>query len=72
MGRKKAVKPEEVKKEEIVQKPKAYDMFARKPDRGFTAMTKEASMMADESYKERKVESSKKLEKYIHKIRKEE
>lgn len=72
MGRKKSVKPEEIKKEESVQKPKTYDMFARKPDRGFTAMTKEASMMADESYKDRTIEGSKKLEKYIHKIRKEE
>lgn len=72
MGRKKSIKSEEIKKEEIIEKPKAYDMFARKPDRGFTAMTKEASMMADESYKDRKVETSKKLEKYIHKIRKEE
>jgi len=67
MGRKKnSDKTEEVKPEEE-QTPKAYDFFSRKKDRGFTAMTKEASMMADENKKTPKLPE--KISRAIHKIR---
>lgn len=52
MGRKKTKeieqKPEQ-EQEEVSKK--AYEFFSRKKDRGFTAMTKEASMIADENKK---------------------
>lgn len=61
------IEPEIV--EEVVQKPKTFDMFAKKKDTAFIAMTKEASMMADESYSKRKNVMPSRIKSCIHKIR---
>jgi|LakMenEpi03Aug12_release.lakeMendotaPanAssembly.Ray.scaffolds.fasta_scaffold29182_11 hypothetical protein len=61
------IEPEVV--EEVVQKPKTFDMFAKKKDTTFIAMTKEASMMADESHSKRKNVMPSRIKSCIHKIR---
>jgi hypothetical protein len=61
------IEPEVV--EEAVQKPKTFDMFAKKKDTTFIAMTKEASMMADESHSKRKNVMPSRIKSCIHKIR---
>lgn len=52
--------------------PNTYQMFARKKDRGFTAMTQEASMRADETAIDRKGHMPERIKSCIHKIREEE
>jgi hypothetical protein len=52
--------------------PNTYQMFARKKERGFTAMTKEASMRSDETAIDRKGQMSDRIKSCIHKIRDEE
>jgi hypothetical protein len=64
MARKKVVK-EEVKAEPTL----THSLFASKKDRGVTAMTQEASMMADATAKQRKPEPSSRYKDCIHKIR---
>ena len=70
MAKKKSqIKTEEVKDEAVQQDlPSAYTMFARKKDRGFVAMTQEASMRADET-KPKAQELPPKIKSCIHKIR---
>ena len=47
-----------------------YTMFARNKERGFVAMTKEASMRSDETSPKGKVDLPPKIASAIHKIRK--
>lgn len=49
--------------------PNTYQMFARKKERGFTAMTKEASMRSDETAIERRGHMPDRIKSCIHKIR---
>jgi len=49
--------------------PNTYQMFARKKERGFTAMTKEASMRSDETAIDRKGHMPDRIKSCIHKIR---
>lgn len=71
MAKKKpVVKPVENKEDVEVEKPLTYEMFARKKDRGFTAMTKEASMRSDETRQAPKMPE--RIMSAIHKIRKDD
>lgn len=67
--KKQPAKPEEIKSDQEPQElPSAYTMFSRKKDRGFVAMTQEASMRADET-KPKTKELPPKIKSCIHKIR---
>ena len=59
----------EITDEITVQLPKTFDMFAKKKDTAFIAMTKEASMMADENHSKRKNVIPSRVQSCIHKIR---
>jgi hypothetical protein len=52
--------------------PNTFEMFAKKQNTGFIAMTQQASMMADETAVKRKQESSapSRINSCIHQIRK--
>lgn len=66
-------KDPKIKQQNIPPVPDTMQMFASKKDRGFIAMTQEASMRADESAKERRSKASgnlpARLGNCIHKIR---
>lgn len=49
--------------------PTTFDVFAKKKDTAFIAMTQEASMRADETALKRREDAAKKPVAYIHKIR---
>ena len=70
-SRKPTVQKEEVKTDpsEPQDLPSTYTMFARKKDRGFVAMTQEASMRSDETSKKGKVDLPPKIASAIHKIK---
>lgn len=68
MGRKKAA-PKQDKTEKPVESTLTHSLFIHKKDRGVTVMTKEASMMADETTKNRKPQASSRHKDCIHKIR---
>lgn len=73
MAKKKApdVKPVEKKEDTEVEKQgTTYEMFARKKNWGFTAMTKEASMRSDETKQPPKMPD--RIMSAIHKIRKDD
>lgn len=65
------IQKEEVKTEphEPQNLPSTYTMFARKKDRGFVAMTQEASMQADETSPKGKIDLPPKIASAIHKIK---
>lgn len=69
------IKPEEVKTDGPVDPPllpNTHTMFARKKDRGFVAMTEQASMRADESAQQRRANGSvlpSRVTSCIHKIK---
>lgn len=69
------VKPEEVKTDgptDTPTLPSTYTMFARKKERGFVAMTEQASMRSDESAAERRANSNNlpsRVTSCIHKIK---
>lgn len=52
--------------------PNTFEMFAKKQNTGFIAMTQQASMMADETAAKRKQEATmpSKIKSCIHQIRK--
>lgn len=66
-------KDPQIKQENVPPVPDTMQMFASKKDRGFIAMTQEASMRADESAKERRSKAAgnlpARLGNCIHKIR---
>jgi len=66
------IQKEEVKTDQTEPQniPTTYTMFARNKERGFVAMTKEASMNADETAPKGKVDLPPKIASAIHKIRK--
>lgn len=55
--------------ENIVQAPTTFEVFAKKKDTAFIAMTQEASMRADETAAKRRADAVQKNVSYIHKIR---
>lgn len=70
------VKPEEVKTDGPVDPPplpSTYTMFARKKERGFVAMTEQASMRSDELAAQRKAQQQtpapNRVTSCIHKIK---
>lgn len=68
------VKPEEVKTDDPIDSPplpSTYTMFARKKDRGFIAMTEQASMRSDETALQRKSQAKmpNRVTSCIHKIK---
>ena len=81
MAKKKVVLPSDVPKQKPADHnsdeqnenthtlPNTYQMFARKKDRGFTAMTQEASMRADQTAIDRKGHMPERIKSCIHKIR---
>ena len=70
-SRKPTVQKEEIKTEpsEPQNLPSTYTMFARKKDRGFIAMTQEASMRSDETSLKGKIDLPPKIASAIHKIK---
>jgi hypothetical protein len=84
MAKKKVVLPSDVPKQKPADHnsdeqnenthtlPNTYQMFARKKDRGFTAMTQEASMRADQTAIDRKGHMPERIKSCIHKIREDE
>lgn len=68
MGRKKAA-PAQDQTEKPVEPTLTHSLFVHKKDRGVTVMTKEASMMADETAESRKPQVSSRYKDCIHKIR---
>lgn len=73
-SRKPSIQKEQVKTEpsEPQDLPSTYTMFARKKDRGFIAMTQEASMRSDETSPKGKIDLPPKIASAIHKIKKDE
>jgi hypothetical protein len=59
------------KQENVVQSPSptTFEVFAKKKDTAFIAMTQEASMRADETAAKRRSDAAQKNVSYIHKIR---
>ena len=70
-SRKPTIQKEEIKTEpsEPQNLPSTYTMFARKKDRGFIAMTQEASMRSDETSLKGKIDLPPKIASAIHKIK---